>query len=169
MDEFRRAASADGADGRLQVQYCRQLLDLDHEHRFVVCEGQVLTGSPYRVAGRAWSPSLRSDRSPEAAAFTAQAVRALGGDCPPVCSLDVAWDRGGRRWIVVEANPLWASGPYSCDPVAFVEAVDHANVAGAGRWAWRAETTQLVRARAVEPIVAVGQDRANGYVEFAGR
>jgi len=167
VDDFRRAALADGADVRMQVQYCRQLLDLDHEHRFVVCEGQVLTGSPYRVAGRAWSPSLRSDRSQEAAVFAGQAVRALGGDCPAVCSLDVAWDRGGERWLVVEANPLWASGPYSCDPVAFVDAVDHANTAGVGRWAWRAEATQLVRARAVEPLVAVGEDRASGYVEFA--
>lgn len=168
VQEFRRAALADGADERLQVQHCRQLLDLDHEHRFVVSEGQVLTGSPYRVAGRAWSPSLRSDRSPEAAVFAAEAVLALGPDCPPVCSLDVAWDRGGRRWLVVEANPLWASGPYACDPVAFVEAVDHAGTAGAGRWAWRAEATRLVRARAVEPIVAVGQARASGHVEFAG-
>nr|WP_240895335.1 ATP-grasp domain-containing protein [Kineococcus siccus] len=167
VDEFRRAALADGADPRLDVQYCRRLVDLDHEHRFVVCGGQVLTGSPYRVAWRAWSPSLRSDRSPEAATFVGQAVRALGDDCPPVCALDVAWDRGARRWLVVEANPLWASGPYSCDATAFVDAVDHANTAGLGRWAWRAEETQLARARAVEPVLAVGEDRATGYVEFA--
>ncbi|MEZ0493282.1 ATP-grasp domain-containing protein [Kineococcus sp. TBRC 1896] len=165
--DFRRAALADGADERLRVQHCRDLLDLDHEHRFVVCEGQVLTGSPYRVAGRAWSPSLSSDRSPEAAAFARHVVRELGPDRPPVCSLDVAWDRGNRRWLVVEANPLWASGPYACDPVAFVDAVEHANVVGVERWAWRAEETQLARARAQEPVVAVGQDEATGYAEFA--
>ncbi|MEZ0163954.1 ATP-grasp domain-containing protein [Kineococcus sp. LSe6-4] len=164
--DFRRAALAEGADPGLQVQCCRQVLDLDHEHRFVVCEGAVLTGSPYRVAGRAWSRSLRSDRSPEAAAFARQAVRALGADCPPVCALDVAWDRGNRRWLIVEANPLWASGPYDCDPATFVDAVEHAHGVGAGRWAWRAEPTQLARARAAEPVVAVGQDEASGYAEF---
>jgi hypothetical protein len=166
-EDFRRAAVADGADVALQVQYCCQLLDLDHEHRFVVCEGEVLTGSAYRVAGRAWSALLRSDRSPEAAAFAGEAVRALGEDCPSVCSLDVAWDRGAQRWLIVEANPLWASGPYSCDPVAFVDAVEHANTAGSGRWVWRAEETQLARARAQVPVVAVGQGEARGYAEFA--
>ncbi|MFB9376231.1 ATP-grasp domain-containing protein [Kineococcus gynurae] len=166
-EDFRRAAAAEGADPRMQVQYSRRILDLDHEHRFVVREGQVLTGSAYRVGGRAWSPSLRSDRSVEADRFAREAVRALGEECPPVCALDVAWDRTDRRWLIVEANPLWASGPYSCDPVPFVDAVEHANTAGVGRWAWRAEATQLARARRHEPMVAVGVENATGYAEYA--
>lgn len=168
VEEFRLAAVGGGADAALQVQYCEELLDLDHEHRFVVCEGEVLAGSPYRVGGRAWSASLVSDRSDDALTFARHAVRALAEDCPSVCSLDVAWDRAAERWLVVEANPLWASGPYSCDPVAFVEAVTHANVVGVGRWAWRPEETQLRRARAESPVVAVELDRATGYVEFSG-
>ncbi|WP_432565164.1 ATP-grasp domain-containing protein [Kineococcus sp. SYSU DK003] len=98
--------------------------------------------------------------------FARHAVRVLGSECPSVCALDVAWDRGKDRWLVVEVNPLWASGPYDCDPVVFVDAVEYANTAGVGRWAWRAEETQLARARAGEPIVAVGQAEASGYAEF---
>ncbi|WP_432564440.1 ATP-grasp domain-containing protein, partial [Kineococcus sp. SYSU DK003] len=43
--------------------------------------------------------------------FARHAVRVLGSECPSVCALDVAWDRGKDRWLVVEVNPLWASGP----------------------------------------------------------
>ncbi|PPK92287.1 uncharacterized protein DUF4343 [Kineococcus xinjiangensis] len=166
--EFRRAAEGSGATGSMRVQYTRDVLQLDHEHRFVVCDGEVLTGSPYRVAGRAWSPALASGRSPDALVFARHAVRALGSDCPPVCSLDVAVDCRSGRWLVVEANPLWASGPYDCDPVRFVDAVEVAGTAGAGRWAWAPEETQVARARREEPVVAVAHDAATGYVEFHG-
>ncbi|WP_345711714.1 ATP-grasp domain-containing protein [Kineococcus glutinatus] len=166
--DFRRAARRDGAGGSMRVQYTPQILRLDHEHRFVVRDGQVLTGSPYRVAGRAWHRSLVSGRSADALAFARTAVQALGEDCPPVCSLDVALDRDSGRWLIVEANPLWASGPYSCDPVRFVDAVEVANTTGTGRWAWTPEETQIDRARREEPVVAVSRDDATGYVEFHG-
>ena len=166
--EFRRAAERDGADTRMRVQWSPDLLRLDHEHRFVVRDGQVLTGSPYRVGGRAWHPGLVSSRSDDAARFARYAVRVLGGDCPPVCSLDVALDVERERWLVVEANALWASGPYRCDPVRFVDAVEAANAAGSGRWAWQPEETQVARARRAQPVVAVPEDTATGYVEFGG-
>lgn len=166
-DAFRAAALAEGADEAMRVQYCRQVLALDDEHRFVVREGEVLTGSPYRVGGRSWHRSLTSQRSDQAAAFAASAVRALGDDCPVVCSLDVAYDHQAQRWVVVEANPLWASGPYGCDARLFVDAVEHANTAGTGRWAWRPEATQLARAHAHPPMVARPLETATGYAELA--
>lgn len=159
---------AAGAGEHLQVQHCEQLLDLDHEHRFVVAHQQVLTGSPYRVGGRAWRPGLTSSRSADAAAFARDAVAHLGEDCPSACSLDVAWDVAARRWVVVEANPLWASTPYSCDPEVFVDAVEVSTTTGAGRWAWRPEETQLRRARTAAPVVAVPEADATGYAEFSG-
>jgi len=95
------------------------------------------------------------------------AVRSLGDDCPNVCSLDVGWDTERHRWLVVEANPLWASGPYDCAPEPSVEAVEYANSAATGRWTWVPEATQLERARRQEPVVPVTQGRATGYVEFS--
>lgn len=166
--EFRAAALAGGADDGMQVQFCREVLTLDHEHRFVVCAGEVLTGGPYRVGGRAWHPSLTSTRSVEAERFARRVVRTLGEDCPVACSLDVAWDVRAQRWLVVEANPLWASAPYDADPVAFVDAVEFAVTAGAGRWLWRPEPTQTARARAEPPVVAVPTGSATGYAEFDG-
>lgn len=164
---FRRAALAGGASAQLQVQLCHDVLELDHEHRFVVCDGEVFTGSPYRVGGRAWHRALSSPSWAGAEGFARHAVEVLGSDCPPVCSLDVGWDVRARRWMVVEANPLWASTPYSCDPEVFVDAVDRSNTAGAGRWAWQPETTQLLRAADEQEVVAVGEAAATGYAEFA--
>ncbi|WP_459643206.1 ATP-grasp domain-containing protein [Kineococcus sp. NUM-3379] len=165
---FRRAAEREGATGGMRVQYSEEVLELDHEHRFVVRDGAVLTGSPYRVGGRAYHRGLTSSRSGEALRFARQAVRVLGGNCPPVCSLDVALDVRSGRWLVVEANPLWASGPYRCDPVVFVDAVEAAGTAGSGRWAWAPEETQIARARRQEPVVAVAERHATGYAEFRG-
>jgi hypothetical protein len=166
--DFQRAAQQEGASGSMQVQFTREVLQLDHEHRFIVCDGQVVTGSPYRVHGRAWHRGLTSERSADALAFARTAVQVLGQDCPPVCALDVALDCDSGRWLIVEANPLWASGPYGCDPVCFVDAVEVANTTGAGRWAWTPEEIQINRALQVEAVVAVSRADATGYLEFGG-
>ena len=85
-----------------------------------------------------------------------------------MCSLEVAWDVDARRWVVVEANPLWASTPCSCDPEIFVDAVEVSNTVGTGRWAWRPGETQLQRAMGALPVVAVSEATATGFVEFSG-
>lgn len=62
----------------------------------------------------------------------------------------------------LEANPLWASTPYSCDPEIFVDAVEVSNTVGVGRWAWCPEETQLRRAEIAARVVAVAEAEATG-------
>jgi hypothetical protein len=92
------------------------------EYRCFLLDGAVTTLTPYARAGR-WVRA-RDGRwvIPEAEAQKVlRFCRTLASDravrWPPAFTLDVGViaDRG---WAVVEANPVWSSGLYGCEPAA---------------------------------------------------
>lgn len=149
-----RARELDVPDQSL-VQYTATVLDLDLEHRFVVVDGKVVTGSPYLIAGTIYHRQMTSPHFAEAEAYARRAVIALGAACPPAFTLDVGWDRATERWVVIEPNPLWSSGMYGCDPVAFTGGVEVANTAGEGQWAWAPDAYQRQLADQAPLVCAV--------------
>ena len=146
------------------VQYTATVLDLDLEHRFVVADGKVVTGSPYLIAGAGYHPAMASPRFADAEAYARRVVSALGTECPPAMCLDVGWDRGSGRWVIVEANALWSSGMYGCDAQAFTLGVEVANSAGHGRWAWTPDIYQRQRAESLALVRAVPEDQASAWM-----
>jgi hypothetical protein len=164
--EFRRIARENNIPATMGVQYCRAVLQLDHEHRCVVLGGKVTTASPYLVAGVAYHPTMLSPRFDEAVAFARATATAIGADLPPACTMDVAWDNISCRWIVVETNNIWSAAPYGGDPRAVVEAITVGNTSGQGRWRWVPDD-QLVASLAHLPAIrAVPADLASGYLEY---
>lgn len=92
------------------------------EYRCFIVEGQVTTCSPYvrfgrwiRARDQQWvAPKPEMER-------VLGLCQALAADpnvrLPPAVTLDVGRIEG-NGWAVVEANPVWSSGLYGCDPAA---------------------------------------------------
>jgi hypothetical protein len=92
----------------------------DVEFRCFVLEGCVQTLSPYWREGRSaqtdgeqW-PATEEETN-AARAFAQMVLAEQRHTLPPAVVLDVGIIQG-RGWSVVEANPVWASGFYGCDP-----------------------------------------------------
>lgn len=119
-----------GLVGDDEIEFTFAKLSLNHEHRFVVLDSEVKTGSPYFVDGEIYKPGMKSERSQIAESFAKEVAQEVKDLSPRAYSLDVGFDENAGRWVCVEANPLWSSGPYGCDKEIFVEALEVANSEG---------------------------------------
>lgn len=104
------------------------------EWRLFVCEGRVVTRSPYFRDGKL-DLVARPDELGELRSFTKALLPEIESLLPPVIVLDVG-KLAGKGWAVVEANPAWASGLYACDPKQALAALALATVPGDTQSAW---------------------------------
>ena len=84
------------------------------EWRLFVCEGRVVTRSPYFRKGKL-DLVARPEELGELRSFAKALLPEIESLLPPVAVLDIGKIEG-KGWAVVEANPAWASGLYACDP-----------------------------------------------------
>lgn len=87
------------------------------EYRFVVADGEVITGSQYRRGGRM---DVRIDTDPDAKALAQRAASLYAPLRMFIC--DVAETPQGFR--VVEYNSFSAAGLYACDGTAIMRALE---------------------------------------------
>ncbi len=99
------------------------------EFRAFVRDGEVRTMSVYSrygelIEGADPAASAESDAR-EARRFLEEMLVDAGVEVPPAVVVDVGMieDVG---WAVVESNPAWGAGIYSCDPVDVIETLDRA-------------------------------------------
>jgi hypothetical protein len=144
-------------------QWCRDVVRFDHEHRFFVAAGEVVTGSAYRVSGE---HCLRSPLTRQAQEHAHALVRDLGDLCPPACTLDLGLDTATGRWVVVEANPAWSSGPYDNDPVGVVDVVEASQGEADLRWKWRPDPALVTRAQEMGAVEVGAPEDLPGVVEL---
>jgi hypothetical protein len=102
------------------------------EYRCFVLEGQVTACSPYVRFGR-WiraqdHPWIAPKPEMERVLHLCRALAAdPGARLPPAVTLDVGRIEDGD-WAVVEANPVWSSGLYGCDPAGVLPVLRRACV-----------------------------------------
>lgn len=74
------------------------------EYLLCICDGEVLSGSAYRVGEWMWGDDVERDVAPPAEALEVGAKVALA--MPGAYTVDVGRTADGR-WLVVEGNPAW--------------------------------------------------------------
>lgn len=162
----------EGLNPELELQWTDSLISFDWEHRFFVTDGEVTTGSPYRVADRAWEPSISLDRYSEAERYARGVVQELSGVdmLPPHFTLDVGWDADGERWLVIEGNRSWSSGTYGCDARLALNGIYAATHYTGQRWKWKPDA-QIVSQAAAKPLLEVAalDSDSIGFAEFQRR
>lgn len=107
------------------VQWTESLLDLNHEYRFYVLNGEIQTGSQYLVDGITFYDGADGSKMGEARAFADYATRVLGDNQPAAYTLDVGFDNISQRWILIEGNPAWCSGIYGSNPAKALTVIEH--------------------------------------------
>lgn len=97
------------------------------EFRCFICEGRLLTGSPYwrneqmaQIADGSW-PYVGTELA-ELEAFMHRFLPVVTDSLPPSVVVDVGII-AGKGWGVLEANPSWGSGLYGCDPDRVLEVI----------------------------------------------
>lgn len=146
------------------VQWTSSDLDLDYEHRFFLSQGEILTGSPYLVEGEVYHSSISWKHFAEAHRYASEMARELDAVSPPSYVLDVAWDRGNSRWIVLEANRSWSSGLYGSDPFLAMKAIGESFQKSA--WDWVPD--EVIESYAPTLEVAPDPDLATGLIRLGG-
>lgn len=145
-------AAAAGLPGEAWLQVCPERLVLREEHRAFIVDGDVVAMSPYLDADAAsWDAAWtgRTDLDVDgAAAFARQCAARLS--LPRGVVIDVARDVD-RGWVLLEANPAWASNPYGADPVGVVRTILAANSLDPG-WMWRPDRWLVQQAARKRPL-----------------
>lgn len=172
--DLRQICKQNDVPANTLFQWTAEILDLDHEHRFFVADGQILTGSPYLVHGITYFPGQKSSRSSDAYEAAEKMIRRLSelDLLPPALTLDVAVDKNTDKWLIVEANPAWSSGPYGADRGAMIRVLERACNWNAdtddSRWLW--EPAEYLVKKALEAkemrIVPLSEiETASGIVQ----
>lgn len=128
-------------DALIQIQ---MPVDFVAEWRFWIAHGEVVAGSWYRVDDLIWgSDDWTYANNKDSEYVRAESVAATVAADPDVATppgyvLDIGLTADGR-WIVVEANAAWSSGPYDGDPVGIVKAIEasHDFEGEFPQWAWQ--------------------------------
>ncbi len=124
---------------RVQVQ---EPVEFVAEMRCWIVHGEVVTYSWYRIDDQIWGcedwspPRAYIPSTQRMLCFARVVARTV--DAPPGFVLDVGLTADGR-WLVVEANAAWSSGPYDGDPAAILAAITAAHDFDGGypQWRWR--------------------------------
>lgn len=114
------------------------------EYRCFVLENRIACFSPYARQGR-WMRKgdarwvIPTEENRQLHRLGESLLGSLRGKTPPAWTLDVGCIEG-KGWAVIEANPVWSSGIYQCDPTAILPVLRRACVprrllsAADGRW-----------------------------------
>lgn len=100
-----------------------EVVEWETEYRCFAKDNKVMTLSPYRRGGVAFSSYKSPLRGPhreseEASEFANSVLNAV--PCPRAFVLDVGIIKG-RGWAVVEPNECWGAGIYGCTPSKVLE------------------------------------------------
>jgi hypothetical protein len=149
----------------LALQWTNIILDIDLEHRFFVADGEVVTGSPYRVHGELFNPDIDWSYLAEAERFLKNVLKDI--KTPPACSIDVGFDHISERWVVIEANRAWSSGFYGCDPAATLEVVALSSEYDGVEWLWKPDE-HIVLLNKGEPLLDVVpvDSGSSGFIKY---
>lgn len=119
-------------------------VDFMAEARYWVANGEVTTGSWYRIADTIWggehwdedANTVHKDGLARMRKLAEEVARNV--DAPPGYVLDIGMAPGGK-YMVVEANAAWSSGPYDGDPAGIFEAIKAAHdfEGKYPQWAWK--------------------------------
>lgn len=93
------------------------------EYRTFVLKNRIAAASVY--ARRGGPERTDSFELTEAVLFAHEVVYRMADACPVAFVLDVGRIEG-RGWAVVEADPCWGSGLFSCDETRVLEVLEHA-------------------------------------------
>lgn len=159
-EELRNDLAAARVPGGAILHHSDRRLRLSWEFRSVVCRGRVTATSCYLDSfgrDRAHpdfaeppSPVQRSARS--AARYFSDQIE-KNHPAGPAYTLDIGWHLDSNAFVVIEANPMWCSAWYSCDLVAFAEAVAAAQGSEVpDRFVWRPDPVLAERARMSRPL-----------------
>lgn len=149
------------------LQWSPDILDINHEHRFFVADGQVLAGSPYLVDSIVYKEGMTSPFSEAAKAFALDAIKELKDNQPPAYTLDVGRNEKTGDWLIIEANPAWSSGIYGCNPAGVVDALDVACHTTGERWLWKPSQHLINNAAKADLIQVVDHEISSGVMKFA--
>lgn len=169
LQEIEQIFEAESLSPDLELQWTESIIPFDWEHRFFVTDGEVTTGSPYRVAGRSWEPTISWARYDEAEQYAKRVVQLLAQTdmLPPHFTLDVGLDVANDRWLIVEGNRSWSSGVYSCDPRLALDSIYASSHYVGDRWCWKPDA-QIVAQAAEKPLLEVlpVDSGSIGFAEF---
>lgn len=107
------------------LQWSDKLIDINHEYRFYVLDGRVITGSSYLVDGVTHYDGADNSKFDEAAEFAQYAVSSIANQ-PSAYVIDVGIDVTTNSWLVIEGNPAWCSGIYGSDPEKVIRVIERA-------------------------------------------
>lgn len=107
------------------LQWSDKLLDVNHEYRFFVLDGQVITGSSYLVDGITHYDGADNSKIDEATEFAQYAVSIIENQ-PSAYVIDVGMNISTNSWLVIEGNPAWCSGIYGSDPEKVIRVIEQA-------------------------------------------
>lgn len=148
------------------LQWSVDILDMNHEHRFFVANGEVMAGSPYFVDSIVYTADMTSPFSDEAKLFALDAIHELKDNQPPAYTLDVARNERTGEWLIVEANPAWSSGLYGCNHAAVMDVLDIACHATDERWLWKPSQYLIDNAAKADLIQIVDHEDSAGVMKF---
>jgi hypothetical protein len=149
------------------LQWSPNILNINHEHRFFVADGQVLAGSPYLIDFIVYKEGMTSPFTEVAKDFALDAIKELKDNQPPAYTLDVGRNEKTGEWLIIEANPAWSSGIYGCNPAGVVDVLDVACHATDERWLWKPSQHLVNNAAKADLIQVVDYETSNGVMKFA--
>lgn len=149
-------------------QWTEDILSINHEHRFYVCDGKVRTGSPYLIDGIVYHDEMTSPRYAEALKAAEFTVRELGDNQPAAYTLDMGLNEVSGQWIIIEANPAWSSGIYGCDPAVVIDVLDVACNTADDLWRWEPAQYLVDRAAENPALEIVDPDDGFGIWKYQG-
>jgi hypothetical protein len=148
------------------IQWTSSILDVDYEHRFFVIEGNIVTGSPYRVDGVLYGDAINFSYLELARSFAQEALQELGDNVPPAFTLDVGYDKKAQNWLIIEANRAWSSGFYGSKSAAALEAVEYSCQYSGRKWQWIPDAPLLLLNENYTPLRVTANDDDYGFVKY---
>lgn len=136
------------------LQWTDTVMDFSEEHRFFVCDGEIIASSVYLVDGITYYDGAVSHRMDEAFEFAGYAVSVLADNQPPAYVLDIAFDKLSDKWVVLEGNPMFSSAIYGSDPAQVAKGLLRcANpVAGDEKWLWAPDPYLIQKYARMRPL-----------------
>lgn len=167
-DDIALSIKVDNIPSSTLFQWTESIMSINHEHRFFVADGKVMTGSPYLIDGVVYHSTMTSPYYDDAYKAAKRVVKALGDNQPPAYTLDMGRNENTKQWIIVEANPAWSSGPYGCDPREILKTLDVACNSTDSRWAWEPADYLVQRALLFPKMEIVDANTASGvFIRYA--
>jgi hypothetical protein len=164
--DIKNIYAAENVPSKTILQWSEDILDINHEHRFFVADGRILTGSPYYVDSVIYKEGMTSPFSEAAKKFALDVIEALKDNQPPAYTLDVGRNEETGDWLIIEANPAWSSGLYGCNPAAVIDVLDVACHATDERWLWKPSQYLMDNAVKADLIQVVDYENAVGTMKF---